>query len=70
MATDYYLGNGKMSNYGHSYDMSREELVKVLDRQVAIVKQLEVERDELQKQVLSLKYPYISIPEQEKPNGL
>jgi len=57
MAQDYYQGNGVMMNYGHTYDMKREELITVLDKHVAIVARLSNENDELKEQILKLKYP-------------
>lgn len=56
MAQDYYQGNGVMMNYGHTYDMKREELVKVLDKYFVALRQVEEERDALQQEVLRLKY--------------
>ena len=29
MATDYYMGNGMMMNYGETYEMEKEELKKI-----------------------------------------
>ena len=57
MAGDYYMGNGIMMNYGETYEMKKEELVKVLDEYVEALKRVEAERDKLQTQVLRLKYP-------------
>ena len=57
MATDYYMGNGVMMNYGETYEMKKEELVKVLDEYVEALRRVEAERDVLQKEVLRLKYP-------------
>ena len=57
MAGDYYMGNGMMMNYGETYDMKKEELVKVLDEYVEALKRVEAERDKLQTEVLRLKYP-------------
>ena len=57
MATDYYMGNGMMMNYGETYEMEKEELVKVLDKYVEALRQAETERDELKMEVLRLKHP-------------
>lgn len=57
MAGDYYMGNGMMMNYGETYEMKKEELVKVLDEYVEALRRVEAERDVLQKEVLRLKYP-------------
>ena len=57
MAGDYYMGNGIMMNYGETYEMKKEELVKVLDEYVEALRRVEAERDVLQKEVLRLKYP-------------
>jgi hypothetical protein len=57
MAGDYYMGNGIMMNYGETYEMKKEELVKVLDEYVEALKRVEAERDKLQTEVLRLKYP-------------
>jgi len=57
MAGDYYMGNGMMMNYGETYEMKKEELVKVLDEYVEALKRVEAERDKLQTEVLRLKYP-------------
>lgn len=57
MATDYYMGKGMMMNYGETYEMKKEELVKVLDEYVEALRRVESERDVLQKEVLRLKYP-------------
>jgi hypothetical protein len=57
MATDYYMGKGMMMNYGETYEMKKEELVKVLDEYVEALRRVEAERDVLQKEVLRLKYP-------------
>lgn len=57
MAGDYYMGNGMMMNYGETYEMKKEELVKVLDEYVEALKLVEAERDKLQTEVLRLKYP-------------
>jgi hypothetical protein len=57
MAADYYMGKGMMMNYGETYEMKKEELVKVLDEYVEALKRVEAERDVLQKEVLRLKYP-------------
>ena len=56
MATDYYMGKGMMMNYGETYEMKKEELVKVLDEYVEALRRVEAERDVLQKEVLRLKY--------------
>ena len=55
MAGDYYMGNGMMMNYGETYEMKKEELVKVLDEYVEALKRVEAERDKLQIEVLRLK---------------
>jgi hypothetical protein len=57
MATDYYMGKGMMMNYGETYEMKKEELVKVLDEYVEALRRVEAERDVLQNEVLRLKYP-------------
>ena len=57
MAGDYYMGNGIMMNYGETYEMKKEELVKVLDEYVEALKRVEAERDKLQTEVGRLKYP-------------
>jgi hypothetical protein len=57
MAADYYMGKGMMMNYGETYEMKKEELVKVLDEYVEALRRVEAERDVLQKEVLRLKYP-------------
>ena len=57
MATDYYMGKGMMMNYGETYEMKKEELVKVLDEYVEALRRVEAEHDVLQKEVLRLKYP-------------
>ncbi len=57
MATDYYMGKSMMMNYGETYEMKKEELVKVLDEYVEALRRVEAERDVLQKEVLRLKYP-------------
>ena len=46
-----------MMNYGESYEMKKDELVKVLDEYVKALKRVEAERDKLQTEVLRLKYP-------------
>lgn len=46
-----------MMNYGETYEMKKEELVKVLDEYVEALKRVEAERDKLQTEVLRLKYP-------------
>ena len=46
-----------MMNYGETYEMKKEELVKVLDEYVEALRRVEAERDVLQKEVLRLKYP-------------
>jgi hypothetical protein len=56
MATDYYMGKGMMMNYGETYEMKKEELVKVLDEYVEALRRVEAERDVLQKEILRLKY--------------
>ena len=40
-----------------TYEMKKEELVKVLDEYVEALRRVEAERDVLQKEVLRLKYP-------------
>ena len=49
MATDYYMGKGMMMNYGETYEMKKEELVKVLDEYVEALRRVEAERDVLQR---------------------
>ncbi len=56
MAQDYYLGNGRMMNYGIEYQMEKEELIKWLDMYVEIAKEYRKEKDELQKELFKLKY--------------
>lgn len=57
MATDYYMGNGVMMNYGETYEMKKEELVKVLDQHVEALKRVQDERDELKMEIMRMKYP-------------
>ncbi len=57
MATDYYMGKGVMMNYGETYEMKKEELVKVLDQHVEALKLVQDERDELKMEILRMKYP-------------
>ena len=57
MATDYYMGNGVMMNYGETYEMKKEELVKVLDQHVEALKRVQDECDELKMEIMRMKYP-------------
>ena len=57
MATDYYMGNGVMMNYGETYEMKKEELIKVLDQHVEALKRVQDERDELKMEIMRMKYP-------------
>ena len=57
MATDYYMGNGVMMNYGETYEMKKEELIKVLDQHVEALKRTQDERDELKMEIMRMKYP-------------
>ena len=61
MAADYYMGNGMMMNYGQTYEMKKEELVKVLDEYVEALKSTQAECDELKMEILRMKYPNASL---------
>ena len=46
MATDYYMGNGVMMNYGETYEMKKEELESIFhcyDETVVVHKKRSIE---------------------------
>lgn len=57
MANDYYMGKGMMMSRGETYEMKKEELVKVLDQYVDAYIALQKEKDTLKIEILRLKYP-------------
>ena len=57
MANDYYMGNGIMMNYGETYEMGKDELIKVLDQHVEHLKNTRAECEELKLEILRMKYP-------------